>query len=86
MDKFGRIVHEKRIKRGESLRKLARALRVSPGFASHIEHSFFVWISPRIIMGLCRHYRLPLSQLERAAALRNRSYVKYHEKRRRSAQ
>jgi transcriptional regulator with XRE-family HTH domain len=89
MDTLGKIVNEKRIKRGETLKQLARALKCSEAFARHIESSPIVPISPRLIGGLRKHYRLPLSTLEKAAKNRNRVgteyYRKYKSKRRKAA-
>lgn len=72
MDKFGKIVNQAREKKGHTLKAMARALRVSEGFARHVETTKHVAISERVAEALQRVYRLPSSVFDAALASRNR--------------
>lgn len=78
MDKLGKIVREKRIKRGETLKQMAKAIKCSEGFARHIEASEIVPISPRLVQELMSHLRIPRSKILPAARVRYKAGQKYY--------
>lgn len=72
MDALGKLVHEKRAKKKETRKQLAKVIKCSEHFARHIESSRTVPISDRLITAVAKHYRIPMSQIEPLAAKRAR--------------
>lgn len=78
MDKLGKLVNEKREKRGETLAQMAKAIKCSAAFARHIEASPIVPISQRLADGLAKHYSLNRKELAKAVQTRNRVGKSYY--------
>lgn len=85
MDTLGKLVHEKRTKKKETVRAMAKAIKCSPGFAMSIEYAPHVAISDRLIVALSKHYKIKKSDIEKAAAARKRRSKKYYQKYQKSA-
>jgi transcriptional regulator with XRE-family HTH domain len=80
MDKFGMVIKEKRISKGETRAQLANKLGCSEAFVRHIEESKSVPISLRILSGLKRHYRSIAKQIDEYSVARNKRGSAYYKK------
>lgn len=69
---FEKLIGVKRKAKKESFKDLAKALKISEGFAKNIQYSRNVAISPKLALGLAKHYRIPLKVIEPLLARRNR--------------
>lgn len=80
MDTLGKLVHARRVKKDESVKQMAKAIKCSEGFAMSIEYAPHVAISDRLLTNLSKHYRIKKSDLEKAAVIRNRKSKAYYKK------
>lgn len=80
MTRFNKIIQTKRTSKKHTFEKMAKILKISPSFARHIVYSDTVPVSPRLIKGLSKMYRIPLRRLESLAVKRNEIGQNYYRK------
>lgn len=85
MDRLGMLVRVNRLQKGETIKQLAKALKCSESFATHIESARSVPVSPRIIRELRIRYKIPATVIEKAAECRNKVGRAYYKKYRKAA-
>lgn len=80
MTQFTKIIRQRFQLKSDSFKALAKSLKISEHFAKHILYSEIVPLSPRVISGLSKRYRLPLKSLEKMAKKRNKIGREYYRK------
>lgn len=79
MDAFGSTVRRYRESNGETLKQMAKALKISEAFARHIESSRTVPVSEQLVDAIIGHYRIgPKRKFKIAAWARYRNGLAYY--------
>lgn len=76
MTPFGQRLRELRRQHGETARKLAAALGVTPAYLSALEHGRRGRPSRRLVELICQHYGIIWDEAEALQALARRSHPK----------
>lgn len=71
MTRFTRLIKQKIQESGDTKESLAKALKITPGFVNHLQYSDQVPVSPRLIAGLAKRYKIPVKKLAELAIKRN---------------
>lgn len=77
MTLFTKLIRDKMKRKGDSYERLARALKCSEGFAKHLTANDTVYVSPRLVAGLAKRYRVGHERLESLASRRNQVHKRY---------
>lgn len=80
MDQLGKMIREKRLRKNETLKQMAKAIKCSESFARHIELAPHVPVSERLINNLARHYRISRGRLAGPAKKRKKTGTAYYKK------
>lgn len=71
MDTLGKMIHEKKTKKGEDFKKMAKAIGCSERFAKHIIQSRTTVVSERLVSAIVKHYKIPRKAIQGPLKRRN---------------